>query len=106
VTVAVDPFLLRSSLHAALETDSRFDACLCPVNSDPLAFAQQSHSHVLVVSEPVDAPDRCVVVLAQPGNDVAISHVSVCRNLTYAGMAAFRDELAASGRSVLTEAAS
>lgn len=104
--MAVDPFLLRSSLHAALETDSRFDARLCPVNSDPLTFAEQSQSQVLVVSEPVDAPDRCVVVLSQPGNDVEISHRSVCRHMSYVGMAAFRDELAASARSVLTAAAS
>jgi hypothetical protein len=101
VTVAVDPFLLRSSLHAALESDSRFDAYLCPVDEEPVACAEESDSQVLVVSQPVKTTNRCVVLLSHPGDNVALSYGNVCQQLTYGGMAAFRDELAASAEALL-----
>ncbi len=101
VTVAVRPFLLRSSLHAALASDDRFEVSLCPLDGEPVSWAQNFGSQVLVVSEPVRAADMCVVMLSHAGDTVAFSNGDECRQLTYDGMSAFSDELAAASQSLI-----
>jgi len=64
VAVAVDPFLLRSALHAVLAADPRFEVALCPAAVDPAACAETAGAQVLLTSEPVDAVHVCVVTLS------------------------------------------
>lgn len=100
VAVAVNPLLLRSALHAALAADGRFEAYLCLPAADPVTFAKDSGAQMLVVSEPVQCADVCVIELSPPGRTVSVINEGACQQLPYSGTAELFDRIARRGDEV------
>lgn len=94
VGVAVDQFLFRSALHAALAADGRFDAHLCPLGEDPVAHARACDAQMLIVSRPLVVPELCVVTVSHLDAGVHVSYAGGCQDLVCEGMASLRDQLA------------
>ncbi len=97
VGVAVDPFLFRSALHAALVADGRFDAHLCPLGDDAVLHARGCQAQMLIVSRRRVADGLCVVVLSSDDPTVQISTDGRYRNLDYGDMSSLRNQLAQQG---------
>lgn len=91
--MCVEPFLLRSTLHAALAVDERFASLLCPIEADPALWGPASGAPIILASEPLEHPDRCVVVLSVPGEIVSISYSGACQELTYVDIPSLCDQL-------------
>ncbi len=54
VAVGVDPFVLRTAVHAVLALDSRFHAILLPDTDDLAREAEAADAVLLLVSRPVE----------------------------------------------------
>jgi hypothetical protein len=93
VAVCVDPFLLRSTLHAALAADGRFTSYLCPVDEDPSSWGPASGARVLLASEPVAGHDLCVVLSSVAGGTVTASCSGPGTTLDCVDMATLRNYL-------------
>lgn len=93
VVVAVDPFLVRSALHAALVADSRLDARLCPLGEDALSLTLASGAQMVVVSRPLAASELCVVLLSPVDQTARITYGTWCQRLDYDDMASLCDLL-------------
>jgi hypothetical protein len=93
VGVAVDQFLFRTALHAALAADGRFDAHLCPLGEDAVTHAREYGARMLIASRPFTEPDLCVVIVSHLQARVQISYTGGVQDLVYDGMASLRDQL-------------
>jgi hypothetical protein len=93
VAVCVEPFLLRSALHAALVADGRFAPSLCPVDEAPSTWGPASGARMLLTSEHVAHPDLCVVTLSFPGETVSVCYSGACTESTYVDTADLCDQL-------------
>lgn len=94
VAIAVEPFLLRSLLHATLTRDGRVDSHLCPLAADPVTWATEIGARMLVVSKPVRCSDLCVVLLSSAGETILVSYEGACQRFAYAGTAQLCDQIA------------
>jgi hypothetical protein len=93
VAVCVQPFLLRSTLHAALEADDRFAAYLCPIDGDPAVWGPASGAQIMLASEPILGRDLCVLLLSSPGETVSDSYSAAGEELTYVDIPTLRNQL-------------
>ncbi len=97
VGVAVDQFLFRTALHAALDADRRFDAHLCPLDEDPITHAHDCDARMLIVSRPPTPPAEpqlCVVTVSHFDARVQVSYAGGSQDLVCEGIASLRDQLA------------
>ncbi len=94
VSVAVDQFLFRTALHAALAADGPFDAHLCPFDEEPVTHARECDARMLIVSSQLTEPDLCVVTVSHLDARVQLSCAGGCEDVICDGMASLRDQLA------------
>ncbi len=65
VAVGVDPYVLRTAVHAVLALDSRFDAILLPDTDDLMSEAEAADAVLLLVSRPVEGSKVRVARLSE-----------------------------------------
>ena len=65
VEVGVDPYVLRTAVHAVLSLDSRFDAILLPDTDDLAREAEAADAVLLLVSRPVEGSKVRVARLSE-----------------------------------------
>ena len=53
MAVGVDPYVLRTAVHAVLALDGRFDAILLPDTDDLMSEAEAADAVLVLVSRPV-----------------------------------------------------
>ncbi len=93
VLVAVEPYLLRSAVYAALSRDDRFDAVLVPQQGRVADCADVAG--VVLVSEPVDIPGASVVILGAVEPTVQLGGTGgTGKSSSYSGLAELADLLA------------
>lgn len=93
MAVCVEPFLLRSTLHAALAEDERFVPSLCPIEADPALWGPASGASIILASEPLQRPELCVVVLSPPNETVSVTYSGACLELTYVDIPSLCNQL-------------
>ena len=65
VAVGVDPYVLRTAVHAVLALDSRFDAILLPDTDDLASEAEAADAALLLVSRPIEGSKMRVAWLSE-----------------------------------------
>ncbi|HEX2030688.1 MAG TPA: hypothetical protein VHL78_04710 [Actinomycetota bacterium] len=85
VGVGLNPFLLRSAVHAGLASDGRTDPWLLRLGGDVRAAATWAGCDIVMASERLDLPDQVVVAVLERGRRLEVYGPCVRRSMAYPG---------------------
>ena len=86
----MEPYLLRSAMHAALSRDPRIDAVLMPQEPDVRLQARHADVDALIVSHRVVRSDAVVIHVSAAGTVAVLSGPTISQ-LPYEGIESLAD---------------